>query len=150
MGNLSANPLAVNCVFVANTGDFGGGLFNDGSSTALLNCTLTGNTAPLGGGLMNLNDSASVLTNCILWSNSDGTGSDEGAKKPNSDYKRATIQDPKRFQRSMLEGRCCLLQFNAAFHQRLEFLDAPCSLFVVSVHGIDTISSGHRATDLEA
>lgn len=71
-----------NCVLSGNTaGARGGGIFNFGGSPTLTNCTLAANTAGFrGGGLSNTQNSAPVLSNCILWGNTDSVGSDGAAQ----------------------------------------------------------------------
>jgi hypothetical protein len=72
MRNDGSSPTLINCAFSGNTAAFGGGMWNDGSSTspatpALINCTLSGNTAENGVGGAIYNAAASpTLTNCIL------------------------------------------------------------------------------------
>jgi hypothetical protein len=103
-----SGPVLSACVFQDNTADLhGGGVFNSGSGTAtLVNCLFSGNAAVYGGGVANNGapdisccsfagntastwgggiysfQSGSVLTvaNCVLWSNSDGGGTDESAQ----------------------------------------------------------------------
>jgi len=50
--------------------NYGGGMFNNGSSPALTNCILAGNWAGNGGGMANINGSAPTLSNCAFSSNS--------------------------------------------------------------------------------
>ena len=81
-------PTFTNCVFSGNASESGGGLFNMGSSNAaLVNCTLSGNSAvSSGGGIYNSWATASVeVLNCILWGNTDSSGSGETAQITNSD-----------------------------------------------------------------
>ena len=59
-------PVLMNCLFIANSANYGGGMGNDDSRPMLENCTFTGNSAGQGGGIYNENAGA-ILTNCILW-----------------------------------------------------------------------------------
>ena len=75
-------PEFVNCVFWANHCDGDGGVFynEDRASPKLINCTLAYNTAGgFGAGLFNDNGEQ-LLANCILWGNSDATGTGEIAQ----------------------------------------------------------------------
>ncbi len=77
-----SDPVLTNCTFNKNTALLGGGMSNDNCSPTLTNCTFSENDAFLdGGGLYNgsgLNNP--ILTNCILWGNSDSGGMDESAQ----------------------------------------------------------------------
>ena len=77
------SPTLTNCVFSGNVSESGGGLYNMGNSNAtLVNCTLSGNSAIANGGaIYNSWATASVeVLNCILWGNSDASGSGESAQ----------------------------------------------------------------------
>ncbi|MDP2898124.1 MAG: right-handed parallel beta-helix repeat-containing protein [bacterium] len=68
-------PVLVNCTFSGNAAGSGGGICNQRSRTTLINCTFSGNTAIRdGGGIYYLVSAGDTLTNCILWGNSDATG----------------------------------------------------------------------------
>lgn len=86
MLNQSSSPTLINCLFSGNltgTTGFGGGgaIFNYASSPSLINCTLAGNKAPSnsGGGINNQNLSSPILTNTIIWGNSDGISGNNAA-----------------------------------------------------------------------
>ena len=71
------------CLIHANSASTGGGLFVRKNSKATLNnCTVTFNSATgTCGGLFNAtSDSALSITSCILWSNVDFDGMDQGAQ----------------------------------------------------------------------
>lgn len=62
-----ANPLVVNCLFIANWAkSFGGGINCESSSPTIINCTITGNECEIGSGICG-RSSSPVVTNCILW-----------------------------------------------------------------------------------
>ncbi|MCP4677273.1 MAG: hypothetical protein GY854_17515 [Deltaproteobacteria bacterium] len=73
-----SSPALTNCVFQFNSAHYGGGMYNEGSSSGndtyaspkLTNCTLKSNSAKNeGGGMYNSRYSTPALTNCILWAN---------------------------------------------------------------------------------
>ncbi|MGB2986934.1 MAG: IPTL-CTERM sorting domain-containing protein, partial [Phycisphaerae bacterium] len=104
------SPTIENCVFSGNTADAGGGMVNDTSDPKVFNCVFTGNSANYdGGAVMNMRDARPTITNCtvsgntaasscggvynwlgegnevnvancILWGNSDDSGTDESAQ----------------------------------------------------------------------
>ncbi|UCE99635.1 MAG: right-handed parallel beta-helix repeat-containing protein, partial [Planctomycetota bacterium] len=60
-----------NCNISGNSANEGGGIYSDGSTT-LTNCTITGNLADGGGGgIHNHSRPKLIVTNCILWGNSE-------------------------------------------------------------------------------
>ncbi len=75
-----ATPLIVNGLFSGNSSSneffgAGGAMWNtEGSAPALVNCTLTGNSVIGTAGGIYDDASGSVLTNCIVWGNSDSAG----------------------------------------------------------------------------
>jgi len=82
-GSSTANPTLTNCIFAGNSAKFGGGMSGRGSSSPTLsNCTFYGNSASdSGGGIWSYWSSTwPKLNNCILWNNSDNSGSDESAQ----------------------------------------------------------------------
>ncbi|MEE9294689.1 MAG: right-handed parallel beta-helix repeat-containing protein [Phycisphaerae bacterium] len=74
----------VNCVFSGNSAQNGGAIGTLGSNTSLtlVNCTLSSNSALLSnaGGIQADPLDASVVTNCILWGNTNASGADEAAQ----------------------------------------------------------------------
>ncbi|GAB3707639.1 hypothetical protein GCM10027592_41970 [Spirosoma flavus] len=56
-----------------NGGDYGGGMYNSGSSPSITNCVFQGNTASEGGGMYNTSSSP-VLNNCIFQTNTASVG----------------------------------------------------------------------------
>jgi hypothetical protein len=84
--NHTSSPLLFNCLLAGNSAKYGGAVHNENSSSnpTVINCTLAGNTAGTsGGGIINAGGTAGaapVLTNCILWANSDEGGVDESAQ----------------------------------------------------------------------
>ena len=78
----NSRPYFRNCVFIGNQANSGGGAIeNSGNSTATLtNCTLVNNSANHNGGGISNMSSSSILTNCILWGNTDPGGSDFSAQ----------------------------------------------------------------------
>ncbi len=68
-------PMLINCTFSGNSAWGGGGICTQRSTATLINCTFSGNAATGdGGGVYNLSSATQLLTNCILWGNSDVTG----------------------------------------------------------------------------
>ncbi|MHC4259105.1 MAG: hypothetical protein ACYSTF_01650, partial [Planctomycetota bacterium] len=84
--NHTSSPTLFNCIFSGNSANYGGGIHNEDNSSnpTLINCTFSGNVAASsGGGIINAGPSPAaspVLTNCILWGNSDSGGTDESAQ----------------------------------------------------------------------
>ena len=77
-----SSPSIINCIVNLNkTVYWGGGLrCSSFSAPIITNCTFIGNSTNLhGGGIFNETDSL-MLTNCILWGNSDSEGIDESAQ----------------------------------------------------------------------
>ncbi len=106
LANYNRNyPVITNCVFVSNSAEYGGAVRNNGhgdptivnclfnhnsaskggvifsgylDAPVLLNCTLSRNTAnKWGGGIYNEDCSTVTLSNCVLWGNTDQTGTNE-------------------------------------------------------------------------
>ena len=82
MFQLGLRVSLTNCVFSGNVASQNGGaVLNCCQDPTYTNCTISGNFAGGGGGGMTNTDNASpVLTNCIIWGNSDSVGSDSGAQ----------------------------------------------------------------------
>jgi len=82
INNHSSKPTLTNCMFIENSAEgWGGGIRNYESSTKLTCCTSIGNSAGLGGGgIYNRENSNAELTNCLLWSNKDGSSNIESAQ----------------------------------------------------------------------
>ncbi|NOT00711.1 MAG: right-handed parallel beta-helix repeat-containing protein [Phycisphaerales bacterium] len=82
--NSSGALRLVNCLFYANTATSNGGaIFNGTASPTFTNLTVVSNTGGAfgSGGIYNLGASANPkVTNCILWNNSDSTGTGEAAQ----------------------------------------------------------------------
>jgi predicted outer membrane repeat protein len=71
----TASFSATNCVFRGNTTAEGGVFWFYSNRTTLTNCTVQGNHSTGSGGFMyNWNGAVTVLTNSILWDNSDNKG----------------------------------------------------------------------------
>ncbi len=67
--NVSSSPTVFNCRFLGNLADQGGGVYVSASSSVLLvNCTLGGNVANEGGGVITCGGSATMI-NCTLSDN---------------------------------------------------------------------------------
>lgn len=82
----SSSPTLVNCVFLRNHADTGGGAYSFASSPVFINCTFTGNIADSsGGGVFNIGDSASpILTGCIFSGNRAGDYGGAGIRNFNA------------------------------------------------------------------
>ncbi|MHC4691558.1 MAG: choice-of-anchor Q domain-containing protein, partial [Planctomycetota bacterium] len=80
----SSSPILNNCVFINNLAASGGGMFNWYGMPKITNCTYTGNSARYyGGGMWNntwFGRYMPILTNCILWDNTDSTSLYESAQ----------------------------------------------------------------------
>jgi len=75
-------------VFMHNVANFGGGIYNEGSSITLTNVTFNSNVANTGGGMCNDYRSNPTLTNCILWGN---TASSSGPQIYDGGVSNATV-----------------------------------------------------------
>lgn len=74
------SPTMTNCIFSSNWAAYGGGVYNDYyCDVNIFDCTISGNSAGYGGGIYNY-ESNPILTNCIIWGNSDDGGNDESAQ----------------------------------------------------------------------
>jgi len=83
----NSNPALSNCIFVDNTAEYGAAIQNaslgnlEPSIVTLTNCVLFKNSAEqICGGIMNSSGGASIVSNCILWNNSDINGMKESAQ----------------------------------------------------------------------
>jgi len=80
-----SSPTLVNCLFNDNVGRLGAAMYISSylgqSDPIIINCTFSANAAVLyGGGIYIRDGSNPTLVNCVLWDNSDGTGSVESAQ----------------------------------------------------------------------
>ncbi len=75
-------PVVVNCLFAANsTPGNGGGMLQWLSQPTITNCAFANNSAGvLGGGIDNEGASTPTIANCILWGNTDSTGTTESGQ----------------------------------------------------------------------
>jgi predicted outer membrane repeat protein len=88
-----SNPVVANCLFSGNSANGeGGGMYNcshyNGPAIypTIVNCTFSGNFALMdGGGIYDRRQANPILINCILWGNSDSSGTDESAQIQKSD-----------------------------------------------------------------
>ena len=71
MYNGGSSPSLTNVTFSSNTARHGGGMYNIGGSPSLTNVTISGNTANSGGGIYNSAGNP-ILTNSILYGNTNG------------------------------------------------------------------------------
>ncbi|WP_343531287.1 choice-of-anchor Q domain-containing protein [Pedobacter sp.] len=73
---IAAATTVKNCVFYGNTSvRYAGAIYNGASSPKLINCTIAGNKAGFtnwGGGIYNSSSSSPVISNAIIYGNSDG------------------------------------------------------------------------------
>ena len=73
---IAAATTVKNCVFYGNTSvRYAGAIYNGSSSPKLINCTIAGNKAGFtnwGGGIYNSSSSSPVISNAIIYGNSDG------------------------------------------------------------------------------
>lgn len=78
---VACSPAITDCTFLGNTAtDRGGGLWQTNSDSVVTGCTFAGNTAGgFGGGIRaNQPDTTPVVTNCVLWGNTDPQIVDKG------------------------------------------------------------------------
>ncbi len=73
---IAAATTVKNCVFYGNSSvRYAGAIYNGASSPKLINCTISGNKAGFtnwGGGIYNSSSSSPVISNAIIYGNSDG------------------------------------------------------------------------------
>jgi len=70
MFNRNSSPIMTNCDFVENRADqTGGGIYNDNCNSVMTNCMFNENLARFGGGMFNSNSSYAILANCNFISN---------------------------------------------------------------------------------
>jgi len=75
-----SRPTVVNCLFSGNSAGYAGGaVYTYFAPPEFVNCTISGNSADWGGGFFS-NEASERLTNCILWGNSDSSGTGEFAQ----------------------------------------------------------------------
>jgi hypothetical protein len=67
--NNGSSPVLTSVTINGNTAPHGGGIFNEGSSPVLTNLVINGNTASSGGGMYNSSSSNPVLTNVTIIGN---------------------------------------------------------------------------------
>ena len=93
--NVSSMPTLVNCVLVGNTaGGEGGAIHSDLFVVTLTNCTISNNAAGnRGGGVFNYVGVSLILTNSILWSNSDAAGDGVSAQLFNNESNTVTVNN---------------------------------------------------------
>lgn len=82
--NSGASPTLVSCLFSGNQANWYGAAvvaFGTGSqNTKLVNCTISRNTATIYGGGLAIDQSGPVLTNVVLWGNTDSGGTTQDAQ----------------------------------------------------------------------
>ncbi len=66
MYNNGSSTSVVNCTFIANHGNEGGGMYNLGGSPSILNCTFAENDADNGGGMNNSSYSSPTITGSVF------------------------------------------------------------------------------------
>lgn len=77
-GNGSSTTIS-NCIFIGNSASKGGGISNLRSDKiSIINSTVSGNHASGGGGIFN-DASSPIITNCIIWGNSDEISNTNGS-----------------------------------------------------------------------
>jgi len=80
------NPILVNCLITGNSARAGGAMYNSyWSSPVISNCTIVHNLGGSSrtdfvGGIRNQGANNTKISNCILWGNRDGGGTDESAQ----------------------------------------------------------------------
>jgi parallel beta-helix repeat protein len=80
--NSNNGPPLTDCFISCNSAtQDGGGIYNWGNTSMLTNCTVSGNTAGgNGGGIYNAYNYDPTLINCVLWGNTDSSGTGEAAQ----------------------------------------------------------------------
>jgi predicted outer membrane repeat protein len=72
-----SNSVVEDCTFSSNSANWGGGMWNYGSSPTLTKCTFSTNNGSIGGGMYNEAGSNPTVTNCTFSNNTssvDGGG----------------------------------------------------------------------------
>jgi len=84
----SAAPTVTDCTFSGNsaTQDYGGGMFNDGSSPSIAGCVFAGNQAPQGAGIYSTQSSPTVINSTFT-----GNSGEKGAGMMNYDNVVAVV-----------------------------------------------------------
>lgn len=78
VSDIEAVPSLSTCTIVRNQADYGGGMYsidNPGREHHVTNCTFSDNVANQRGGGIYCRDSQVIITNCILWGDSDSISS---------------------------------------------------------------------------
>ena len=79
MYNQGSSPTVTNCIFTGNSATFGGGMYNNNNSNPTVNkCIFTGNSASSGGGMYNYQNSSPTVTNSTFSGNAAATGGGGG------------------------------------------------------------------------
>jgi len=89
MRNLNgAAPLIINCIFYGNRGDIhAGAIYNESCSPTIIGCTISANTAEFrGGGIYNKEASSPVITNSIVFGNTNEEIGNTGTSNPQISY----------------------------------------------------------------
>lgn len=83
-----AAPLIINCIFYGNRGDIhAGAIYNESCSPSVVGCTISGNTAEFrGGGIYNKEASSPLITNCIVFGNTNEEIGNTGTSNPSINY----------------------------------------------------------------
>ena len=80
MFNEASTTKVINSVFMGNTAQYGGGIYNENAATELINCTLAGNAVAVTGAAMYTFGTVSPkVTNSIIWGNGSGIQNAGGA-----------------------------------------------------------------------
>lgn len=80
MFNQGSTATVINSVFMGNTALYGGGLYNESAATELINCTMSGNAVAVTGAAMYTFGTVSPeVTNSIIWGNGSGIQNAGGA-----------------------------------------------------------------------
>lgn len=66
----TGEPVIINCLFINNDADVGGGMRNADPNPIVINCTFSNNT---GSGMANIKGSVPIISNCIFWANTGGS-----------------------------------------------------------------------------
>jgi len=71
LSNLFSSPIIIDCTFTGNSAWYGGAMHSGVASTpTLINCVFTNNSAGSDAGAMNNNESDATVTNCTFYDNS--------------------------------------------------------------------------------
>jgi len=108
--------IVANCLFMENMAKLhGGAIRNRDSNPVVTNCTFSKNSAEqYGGGVRCGGSSYTTLTNCILWANTDGSGTDQSGQLHVENSAHASV------------NYCCIQGWTGVFNGTGNIAADPC------------------------